>query len=69
MTTSPRLTVPPGQGSSSQNPKIAEIQAQIDDTRNVMQENIKSMQQRGENLSSLQDKTGARAVAHEVVRC
>jgi vesicle-associated membrane protein 4 len=60
---SPRSTAharPPAGGSSSQqNPKIAEIQAQIDDTRNVMQENIKSMQQRGENLSSLQDKTGA----------
>jgi len=44
------------QGSG--NSKIASIQAEIDSTKVVMQENIERMRERGENLDSLQDKTG-----------
>lgn len=46
-------------GGSSQNPKTAAIQQQIDDTVGIMRENITKVAERGERLDSLQDKTGA----------
>jgi Synaptobrevin len=50
---------PTGAGSSSGgNPKTAQIQAQIDETVGVMRDNINKVNERGENLNSLQDKTG-----------
>ncbi|KEF61916.1 vesicle-associated membrane protein 4 [Exophiala aquamarina CBS 119918] len=46
-----------GQPQAGGNPRTAALQAQIDDTVNVMQENIKSVQRRGENIETLQGKT------------
>ncbi|WFD36787.1 synaptobrevin [Malassezia cuniculi] len=37
--------------------RTAQIQAQIDETVGVMRENINKVNERGENLDSLQDKT------------
>jgi hypothetical protein len=45
-------------GSSGANPKTAHIQAQIDDTVNIMRDNITKVVERQERLDSLQDKTG-----------
>lgn len=48
-------------GSSSgggSNNKTAHIQAQIDETVGVMRDNIQKVNERGENLSDLQGKTG-----------
>ncbi|KAI0001146.1 hypothetical protein BJV77DRAFT_262565 [Russula vinacea] len=45
-------------GSSGPNPKTAHIQAQIDDTVNIMRDNITKVVERQERLDSLQDKTG-----------
>ena len=46
----------PSQGQG--NAKTAQIQAQIDETVGVMRDNINKVNERGENLNSLQDKTG-----------
>lgn len=46
----------PSQGG---NAKTAAIQAQIDDTVEIMRDNISKVAERGERLDSLQDKTGA----------
>jgi len=40
------------------NAKTAAIQRQIDDTVGIMRDNITKVAERGENLNSLQDKTG-----------
>ncbi|KAJ3738735.1 synaptobrevin-like protein [Lentinula detonsa] len=56
----------PRDGSSSNpsgpsyggNAKTAAIQAQIDDTVEIMRDNISKVAERGERLDSLQDKTG-----------
>ncbi len=48
-----------GGSSSGGNAKTAQIQAQIDQTVGVMRDNINKVNERGENLNSLQDKTGA----------
>ena len=45
-------------GSAGPNPKTAHIQAQIDDTVNIMRDNITKVVERQERLDSLQDKTG-----------
>ncbi|KAA1472598.1 hypothetical protein DENSPDRAFT_838919, partial [Dentipellis sp. KUC8613] len=53
---------PPGAaapGASGGNAKTAAIQAQIDDTVNIMRDNITKVVERQERLDSLQDKTGA----------
>lgn len=53
--------IPSGAGSSAPstgNNKTAHIQAQIDETVGVMRDNINKVNERGENLNSLQDKTG-----------
>lgn len=39
-------------------PKIADIQAQIDSTVDIMHQNITKVAERGERLDTLQDKTG-----------
>lgn len=39
-------------------PKIADIQAQIDSTVDIMHQNITKVAERGERLDALQDKTG-----------
>jgi hypothetical protein len=50
-----------GSGSGGQgNSRTAAIQAEIDNTVNIMQQNIKKVAERGERLDSLQDKTGGR---------
>ena len=45
-------------GPSQGNSKTAAIQAQIDDTVDIMKNNIQKVAERGERLDSLQDKTG-----------
>jgi len=50
----------PGQGSQS---KTDRIQRQINDTTEVMRENINKVTERGERLDSLQDKTDNLAVS------
>lgn len=52
-------------GSSGGNSRTAQIQAQIDETVGVMRDNINKVNERGENLDTLQDKTGT----HGVFRC
>lgn len=50
-----------GAGSGSSRPgnnKTAQVQAQIDSTVNIMRDNIQKVNERGENLSDLQGKTG-----------
>ena len=47
-----------GGGGGAGNARTAAIQAEIDNTVNIMQENIKKVAQRGERLDTLQDKTG-----------
>lgn len=47
-----------GRGAQGGNAKTAHIQAQIDETVGVMRDNINKVNERGENLNSLQDKTG-----------
>ncbi|KAF9196372.1 hypothetical protein BGZ50_000774 [Haplosporangium sp. Z 11] len=46
---------PPRTGPSS---KTAQLQQQVDDVVGIMQQNIDSVRDRGENLDSLQHKTG-----------
>ena len=54
-------------GSSSQgNNKTAHIQAQIDETVGVMRDNIQKVNERGENLSDLQGKTGEFILAWQI---
>ncbi|KAI0300528.1 synaptobrevin-domain-containing protein, partial [Multifurca ochricompacta] len=55
-------------GSSGANPKTAAIQAQIDDTVNIMRDNITKVVERQERLDSLQDKTDNLAVSAQGFR-
>ncbi|GAA96126.1 hypothetical protein E5Q_02787 [Mixia osmundae IAM 14324] len=55
-------------GSKAPNSKTAEIQGQIDDTVNIMRENITKVNERGERLDSLQDKTDNLAVSAQGFR-
>ncbi|KAF8483572.1 synaptobrevin-like protein [Russula ochroleuca] len=55
-------------GSSGPNPKTAHIQAQIDDTVNIMRDNITKVVERQERLDSLQDKTDNLAVSAQGFR-
>lgn len=50
--------VPRGGPSSGTSGKTAAIQAQIDDTVDIMKSNINKVAERGERLDDLQDKTG-----------
>ena len=58
---------PQGQGGP-QNKKIADIQAQIDSTVDIMHQNITKVAERGERLDSLQDKTDNLAVSAQGFR-
>jgi len=57
----------PGGGSGA-NPKTAAIQAQIDDTVEIMRDNITKVTERQERLDSLQDKTDNLAVSAQGFR-
>lgn len=48
---------PPGAQQASKDPKIARIQEEIDETKNVMRSNLENLQERGESLNTLEDKT------------
>jgi len=50
------------------NPKTAAIQAQIDDTVDIMKSNINKVAERGERLDDLQDKTDTLAVSAQGFR-
>ncbi|WFD25151.1 synaptobrevin [Malassezia nana] len=54
--------------SSHGNARTAQIQAQIDETVGVMRENINKVNERGENLDSLQNKTDNLAVSAQGFR-
>lgn len=54
----------PGSG----NARTAALQAEIDNTVNIMQNNIKNVAERGERLESLQDKTDTLAVSAQGFR-
>ncbi|KAF5391058.1 hypothetical protein D9757_003982 [Collybiopsis confluens] len=56
---------PPSQGGTA---KTAAIQAQIDDTVEIMRDNISKVAERGERLDSLQDKTDNLAVSAQGFR-
>ncbi|KAH9050197.1 synaptobrevin-like protein, partial [Lactarius hengduanensis] len=56
------------EGGSGANPKTAHIQAQIDDTVNIMRDNITKVVERQERLDSLQDKTDNLAVSAQGFR-
>jgi len=64
----PAHDTPPTPGPSNRptNSRTAAIQAQIDDTVQLMRENITKVHERGESLNSLQDKTEALAVSSQV---
>jgi vesicle-associated membrane protein 4 len=55
---------PDGDGNS----RTQALQAQIDDTVDVMRENIQKVSQRGEDLDALQDKTDSLAVSAQGFR-
>ncbi|ODQ64484.1 synaptobrevin [Nadsonia fulvescens var. elongata DSM 6958] len=57
-----------GNASSGANSKTAAIQAQIDDTVDIMRENINKVSERGERLDNLQDKTDNLAVSAQGFR-
>ncbi|BEJ16982.1 hypothetical protein CspHIS471_0603830 [Cutaneotrichosporon sp. HIS471] len=57
-----------GAGGHPQNQKIADIQAQIDSTVDIMHQNITKVAERGERLDTLQDKTDNLAVSAQGFR-
>ncbi|CAD6586500.1 MAG: hypothetical protein CYPHOPRED_003562 [Cyphobasidiales sp. Tagirdzhanova-0007] len=57
-----------GEAGSGNNARTAAIQAEIDNTVNIMQDNIKKVAERGERLESLQDKTDTLAVSAQGFR-
>ncbi|ORY30827.1 synaptobrevin-domain-containing protein [Naematelia encephala] len=66
----PSAPPPTGAGSAPnvQSQKISAIQAQIDETVNVMHDNITKVAERGERLDALQDKTDTLAVSAQGFR-
>ncbi|KAN0132018.1 Synaptobrevin domain containing protein [Lactarius tabidus] len=56
------------EGSSGANNKTTHIQAQINETVDVMRDNIQKVAERGERLDSLQDKTDNLAVSAQGFR-
>ncbi|KAI0291982.1 synaptobrevin [Russula brevipes] len=58
----------PANTGGGQNPKTAAVQAQIDDTVNIMRDNITKVVERQERLDSLQDKTDNLAVSAQGFR-
>lgn len=62
--TNPASAATGGAGSS----RTAQIQAQIDETVGVMRDNINKVNERGENLDSLQDKTDNLSVSAQGFR-
>ncbi|KEZ39355.1 hypothetical protein SAPIO_CDS10048 [Scedosporium apiospermum] len=57
-----------GQQQGGGNSRTQALQAQIDDTVDVMRENINKVSQRGERLDALQDKTDNLAVSAQGFR-
>ncbi|KAK0518627.1 Vesicle membrane receptor protein (v-SNARE) [Tilletia horrida] len=57
-----------GAQSGAGNSRTAQIQSQIDDTIGVMRDNINKVNERGENLNSLQDKTDNLAISAQGFR-
>ncbi|RSH84668.1 SNAP receptor, synaptobrevin [Apiotrichum porosum] len=57
-----------GAQGGAQNQKIADIQAQIDSTVDIMHQNITKVAERGERLDALQDKTDNLAVSAQGFR-
>lgn len=57
-----------GAAGGAGNSRTAAIQAEIDNTVNIMQDNIKKVAERGERLDSLQDKTDTLAVSAQGFR-
>ncbi|KAJ7100688.1 synaptobrevin-domain-containing protein, partial [Mycena belliarum] len=55
-------------GGGRGNAKTAAIQAQIDDTVGIMRDNITKVNERGERLEDLQEKTDALAVSSQGFR-
>jgi len=55
-------------GNGAGGSRTAQIQAQIDETVGVMRDNINKVNERGENLNSLQDKTDNLAVSAQGFR-
>ncbi|WFD39363.1 synaptobrevin [Malassezia japonica] len=58
----------PTGGTGAGNSRTAQIQAQIDETVGVMRDNINKVNERGENLNSLQDKTDNLSVSAQGFR-
>ncbi|PKI83302.1 hypothetical protein MVES_002832 [Malassezia vespertilionis] len=59
---------PSGGSGVAGNSRTAQIQAQIDETVGVMRDNINKVNERGENLDSLQDKTDNLSVSAQGFR-
>ncbi|KAF8319976.1 synaptobrevin [Clavulina sp. PMI_390] len=59
---------PAGAGRPGGSSKTAAIQAQIDDTVDIMKSNINKVAERGERLDDLQDKTDTLAVSAQGFR-
>ncbi|KAJ7489320.1 synaptobrevin-domain-containing protein [Mycena latifolia] len=58
----------PSAGGSQGTAKTAAIQAQIDDTVGIMRDNIMKVNERGERLDDLQEKTDTLAVSAQSFR-
>ncbi|KAF9465934.1 synaptobrevin-like protein [Collybia nuda] len=59
----PSLSDPGPSRGPSNNPRIANIQAQIDNTVEIMKDNITKVAERGERLESLEARTETLAVS------
>ncbi|KAJ9479960.1 Synaptobrevin-like protein [Pseudozyma hubeiensis] len=59
---------PSGGGANFSNNKTARIHSEIDNTISIMRDNINKVNERGENLNSLQDKTDNLAVSAQGFR-
>ncbi|EST09468.1 Synaptobrevin [Kalmanozyma brasiliensis GHG001] len=59
---------PSGGGANFSNSKTARIHSEIDNTISIMRDNINKVNERGENLNSLQDKTDNLAVSAQGFR-
>ncbi|CDR87243.1 probable synaptobrevin (v-SNARE) homolog present on post-Golgi vesicles [Sporisorium scitamineum] len=59
---------PSGGGANFSNSKTARIHSEVDNTISIMRDNINKVNERGENLNSLQDKTDNLAVSAQGFR-
>ena len=55
--------VPPEESHPQQNSRTADLQAEIDDTVGIMRDNINKVAERGERLTSIEDKADNLAVS------